>query len=145
MNSASDTKKLLRECEAGIKMGIASLDDVMAKANDFALEQTIGNSRQEHIALRTDAQVQLSQLADKGKNPNPAAKLMSHMKTKMVTEFDSSDGAVARLVTKGCDMGITSLNRYMEKYAAADSESRSLVCRVIAAEERLINDMKGYI
>ena len=30
----SDTIKLLRECDAGIKMGVASIDDVLDYVND---------------------------------------------------------------------------------------------------------------
>ena len=116
-----DTEKLLKECDAGIKMGIASLDDVMNSVSDYHLEQV------------------------KGKEPNPAAKTMSHMKTKAVTAYDKSDRAVARLVGKGCDMGVKSLDRYLQKYEGADDTSRQLAADIIDAERRLSESMNFYM
>ena len=34
-----DTIKLLRECDAGVKMGVASIDDVLDQVRSRALEQ----------------------------------------------------------------------------------------------------------
>ena len=34
-----DTIKLLRECDAGVKMGVASIDDVLDQVHSRALEQ----------------------------------------------------------------------------------------------------------
>lgn len=147
MNGAKndDTVKLLRECDAGIKMGIASLEDVISCSNDYALEQRLKQSKTEHEQLRAQTEMMLNSIPDKGKQPNPAAKTMSHMKTKMVTAMDTSDRAVARLITKGCHMGVSSLNRYLDKYAAADRESRDLACRIINEEEQLSRSLRKYL
>ena len=34
-----DTIKLLRECDAGVKMGVASFEDVLSQVNSDALKQ----------------------------------------------------------------------------------------------------------
>lgn len=140
-----DTIKLLRECDAGIKMGIASLEDVISSSNDYDLEQRLKQSKTEHEQLRTETEIQLNQFHDKGKQPNPAAKAMSHVKTKLVTSVDKSDRAVARLITKGCEMGVNSLNNYLEKYAAANMSSRDLANKVIASEKQLASYLKQYL
>ena len=46
-----DTIRLLRECDAGVKMGIASIDDVMDDVKSDSLRQYLGNCRNEHIEL----------------------------------------------------------------------------------------------
>ncbi len=38
-----DTIKLLRECDAGIKMGTASIADVLDKVNDTKLKEMLEN------------------------------------------------------------------------------------------------------
>lgn len=144
-NSESDTKKLLRECDAGIKMGISTLDDVMNSVGDVNLEQRLKSSKQEHENFRTVAEVMLNDIKDEGKSPNPMAKTMSHMKAKMATAVNKNDSTAAKLVTQGCDMGIKSLNRYLDKYTEADSRSRSLAMDIISAEEELVTDLKKYI
>ena len=40
-----DTIKLLRECDAGIKMGTASIADVLDKVNDTKLKEMLENCR----------------------------------------------------------------------------------------------------
>ena len=46
-----DTVKLLRECNAGIKMGVQSIDDLLPKAEDDRLKDTLSQSKQEHEKL----------------------------------------------------------------------------------------------
>lgn len=43
-----DTVKLLRECDAGVKMGIASLDDVLEQAHSAALRQSLIQCKSAH-------------------------------------------------------------------------------------------------
>lgn len=141
--SEKDTKKLLRECDAGIKMGIASLDDMVSKAADPELEQVIRQSKQEHIKLRAETEKQLNKIGDKGKAPNPMAKSMSYVKTQLTMQT-GTDRDAAGLVTKGCEKGIQSLNRYLDKYRYADSRSKTLAKDVIAAEQKLISELDKY-
>ncbi|MGN1090245.1 MAG: hypothetical protein ACI4Q6_07575 [Huintestinicola sp.] len=140
-----DTRKLLRECDAGIKMGISSLDDVMNSVSDCRLEKLIKDGKKEHEQLRVRAENYLNRINDKGKAPNPIATAMSHAKTKTVTAFDKSDRAVARLVGKGCDMGVKSLGNYIEKYAAADQSCVQLADDIITAEKRLSESLEPYM
>lgn len=140
----SDTEKLLKECDAGIKMGIASLEDVMSASYDPNLERRIKSGKKEHEELRVRTEDRLNHIGCAGKDPAPMAKLMSHMKTKLVTAYDPGDKAVARLVSDGCDMGVKSLSRYLDKYAAADADSKALAGDIIAAERQLTADMKRF-
>lgn len=144
-NSESDTKKMLRECDAGIKMGISVLDDVISSVNDVALEQTLKNAKSEHERLRAETETLLNNIKDEGKSPNPAAKAMSHMKTKMSVAAGEPDSTAARIITKGCDMGVRSLNRYLDKYQSADGRSVKLTRDIIAAEEKMITDLSKYL
>ena len=141
--SEEDTKKLLRECDAGIKMGIASLDDMVSKAADPELEQVLKDSKQEHIKLRVKAEKQLNKIGDKGKAPNPMAKSMSYVKTQLTMQT-GTDKDAAGLVTKGCEKGIQSLHQYLDKYSCADSQSRGLTTEIIAAEQKLISELGRF-
>ncbi len=144
-NDTNDTEKLLRECDAGIKMGIATLDDVMNSVGDWDLEQRLKKSKKEHEAFRVSAEVMLSEIKNEGKDPNPIAKTMSHIKTKAATAVNKDDSTAAKLVIKGCEMGISSLDRYLGKYQNADSRSKSLARDVITEEQSLITDLRKYV
>ena len=138
-----DTLKLLRECDAGIKMGISSLDDMVTKAADPELETALKQSKQEHIMLRAEAEKQLSRLKDKGKSPNAMAKSMSAVKTGLTMQT-GTDKDAARLISDGCEKGISSLNKYLEKYHYADEKSKRLTREIISAEQHLITELDRF-
>lgn len=52
-----DTIKLLRECDAGIKMGTASIADVLDKVNDTKLKEMLENCKDQHQDLQKDWKV----------------------------------------------------------------------------------------
>lgn len=139
-----DTEKLLRKCDAGIKMGISSLEDVIPKAADPQLEQILKQGRQEHIRLRAETERQLNRIRDKGKSPSGMARSMSSLKTQMTMQ-SGGDPDAARLVTRGCEKGIDSLNKYLDKYHYADEKSKGLTNDLIAAEQKLIDELDGFM
>ena len=47
-----DTVKLLRECDAGIKMGISSIEDVQGHVTSDTLEQLLSQCREGHQQLQ---------------------------------------------------------------------------------------------
>ena len=140
-----DTIKLLRECDAGIKMGIASIDDVLdhVKAENFRKKLT--DCKKEHAQLQTEIQKLLDKYHDDGKNPNPIAKSMSWMKTTMKLGMEESDATIADLMTDGCNMGVKSLNKYLNQYKAADEISKDITKRLINLEEQLAIDIRQFL
>ena len=140
-----DTIKLLRECDAGIKMGVASIDDVLDHVKSRKLHGFLSRNKQEHELLKSEIQTLLDQYGDEGKNPNPIAKGMSWMKTNVKLSMNESDHTIADLITDGCNMGVKSLNRYLNEYKAADEISKDITKRLIHLEETLTTDLRGYL
>ena len=140
-----DTVKLLRECDAGIKMGVASIDEVLEHVRCGELEQILTGSKKEHEKLQSELETLLGRYHDDGKDPNPIAKGMSWMKTNVKLGIDESDAVVADLITDGCNMGVKTLNRYLNQYKAADETSKDLTKRLIREEEQLAIDLRAYL
>lgn len=140
-----DTIKLLRECDAGIKMGVASIDDVVDRTKSPEFRAKLSNCKAEHEKLKTEINSLLKQYQDDGKNPNPIAKSMSWMKTNVKLGMDESDSTIADLMTDGCNMGVKSLNKYLNQYEAADEVSKDITKRLINLEEQLTIDMRQYL
>lgn len=140
-----DTIKLLRECDAGVKMGISSIDDVLPKVKSDSLEQYLVNCRNEHVRLQEEIEVLLENYQDDGKDPNPMAKGMSWIKTNVKLAVDESDETIADLMTDGCNMGVKSLNQYLNQYEAASEKSKDICKRLINLEEKLTTDIRGYL
>ena len=140
-----DTIKLLRECDAGIKMGTASIDDVLEHVHSSRLKQHLTDCKQQHDALQKEIQTQLDKYHDEGKDPNPVAKGMSWMKSSFKLGIDDSDKTIADLMTDGCNMGIKSLNKYLHQYKAADEVSKDITKRLIAQEEQLAAGLRPFL
>lgn len=141
----SDTIKLLRECDAGIKMGVASIDDVLDYVHDETLRRYLADCRDEHNKLKEEIQVLLDQYHDDGKEPNPMAKGMSWMKTNVKLVMDESDETIADLMTDGCNMGVKSVNKYLNQYKAADEKTKDIAKRLINLEEKLAVDIRCFL
>lgn len=141
----SDTIKLLRECDAGIKMGVAAIDDVLDYVHDETFRKYLADCREKHRKLKEEIQSLLDQYHDEGKEPNPMAKGMSWMKTNVKLIMDESDETIADLMTDGCNMGIKSLNRYLNQYKAADETSKNITKLLIDLEEKLAVDIRCFL
>ena len=140
-----DTIRLLRECDAGIKMGISSIDDVLdhVKSGDF--RQKLKHCKDAHGQLQSEIQTLLDKYQDDGKEPNPIAKGMSWMKTNMKLGMEESDATIADLMTDGCNMGVKSLSKYLNQYRAADETSKDIAKRLVTLEESLAVDIRRYL
>lgn len=141
----SDTIKLLRECDAGIKMGAASIDDVLEYVRDDKFQKLLADCRDKHDKLKEDIQILLEEYHDDGKEPNPMAKSMSWMKTNVKLVMNESDETIADLMTDGCNMGVKSLHKYLNQYKAADEKSKDITKRLINLEEKLALDIRCFL
>lgn len=141
----SDTIKLLRECDAGVKMGVSSINDVIDDVKSQALRQSLRRCKDEHNQLSGEIDALLAKYHDEGKSPNPIAKSMSWIKTNAMLLADRTDSTIADLMTDGCNMGVKSLSKYLNQYKAADEVSKDITKRLINLEKQLTNDISQYL
>ena len=140
-----DTVKLLRECDAGVKMGIASIDDVLPRVHSKDLQALLSKCKKAHEVLERELETLLEKYRDDGKEPNPMAKGMSWVKTNMMLAMKETDATIAGLMTDGCNMGVKSLNKYLNEYKAADEVSKDITKRLINLEEQLAINIRDYL
>lgn len=140
-----DTIKLLRECDAGIKMGVKSIDDVMDRVKSPELKHLLNACKDEHDKLDKELQQLLGKYEDEGKDSNFIAEKMAKMKTEMKLQMNETDKTIADLMTDGCNMGVKSLNKYLNQYAAADEKSKDITKRLINLEGQLALDIRKFL
>lgn len=141
----NDTIELLKECNAGIKMGISSIDDVLESAENEKFRTLLSDCKKEHEKLEKETKEILNDYDDSGKDPNPIAKGMSWIKTNVMLSVDESDKTIADLITDGCNMGVKSLNKYLNKYEAAEEKVKDITKKLINLEEKLAVDIRCYL
>ena len=140
-----DTIRLLRECDAGVKMGVKSIDEVLGYVKADPLKKKLTLCKEEHEKLSREINEELSRFKDDGKDPNPIAEVMSWVKTNVKLAMNESDHTIADLITDGCNMGVKSLNKYLNKYEAADEFSKDVTKKLINLEEQLAIDLREYL
>ena len=140
-----DTVKLLRECDAGIKMGISSINDVVDSTEDKRLRDMLDECKRRHEVLEIEVGALLDEHYESGKNPSIMALGMSKLKTSAKMMMKPRDETVADLMTDGCNMGVKSLSKYLNEYAAADEWSKDVAKKLIALEAKLSEDMRDYL
>lgn len=141
----NDTVKLLRECDAGVKMGVSAINDVLTNVSSDQFRQCLTDCRNQHEILQTEIKDALNRRGVETKEPTPIARGMSAMKTNVKLAVNDSDATVADLMTDGCNMGVKSLHRYLNQYSNADGESKGIATRLIGLEDNLAKDIRVYL
>ena len=126
-------------------MGIASITEVLEYIHAEDLRHRLADCKSKHEDLGDEIKKMLDNYHDSGKDPNPIAKGMSWVKTNVKLAVNESDGAIADLMTDGCNMGVKSLNRYLNQYKAADETSKDIAKRLINLEEKLTVDIRSFL
>ena len=141
----NDTIRLLRECNAGVKMGISSVEEILPKVENTKLKDLLQAHLNTSHDIMNKTYEMLASCGDDGKEPNKMAKGMSYIKTNMKIAMEHSDSTIADLITEGCDMGIRSLQRYVNQYQAADDCAKKIATELMEAEGHLRDCMRQYL
>ena len=140
-----DTIDLLTECDSGTKRAVRSIDEVLEEIKDSNLRQKLSESKEHHTKLGNELHALLLKYNSEEQDPAPLAKGMSWLKTNMKMGMEHSDATAADLITDGCNMGIKSLYKYLNKYSAANQVSKDICKRLISIEDALCKDMRVYL
>ena len=141
----TDTINLLRECNAGIKMGEDAIKQVLPHAKNNDLRHTLEVCKNTHASLGDETHALLLAYGANTKDPHPIVSKMSSMKIYGTLMMRENDKTIANLMTDGCDMGIKSLSGYLNKYKKADDGAKNIAKRLIASEEYLENKLRDFL
>ena len=140
-----DTIKLLKECDAGSKMAVSAIDDALDYVKDKEMLALLTETKKHHEKLGNDLHEMLNEHEADEKEPSMMAKGMSKIKMSVKLGMDNSDETVADLIVDGCDMGIKSLQKYMNQYPTADKKAKDLCKRLINIEDELRRELYSYL
>lgn len=142
---SQDTIELLKECDAGCKMAIDSMEQIGKFVTDDKLKTIITKYNNDHIKMEEDIHRMLNNVHAEGQDPNPIAKASSWLQSevKMMMKCDSKQAA--SLLTDGCNMGVKSLNEYKNAYKAADDKSVAICERLCDIETSMAKDLQCFL
>ncbi len=139
------TVTLLKECNAGCKMAVGSIDRIKEFLMNAELEQTLTAYKEQHKKLEEESSKLLAELGERGQQPDKIASAFSWITTevKLLVKDDSTQ--IAKILMNGCNMGIQSISECMNKCPDASHDSISLAKKLVKCEEKLMEDMKKYL
>ena len=139
------TVTLLKECNAGCKMAVGSIDRIKEFLMNAELEQTLTAYKEQHKKLEEESSKLLAELGERGQQPDKITSAFSWITTevKLLVKDDSTQ--IAKILMNGCNMGIQSISECMNKCPDASHDSISLAKKLVKCEEKLMEDMKKYL
>ena len=142
---SQDTVELLKECDAGCKMAIDSMEQISRYVSDDKLKSIIRKYNDAHIKLEKDIHRLLNTIGEEDKDPNAMAKASSWLQSevKMMMRCDAKQAA--HLLTDGCNMGIKSLCEYKNEYAAADDKSVQICEKICDMETKMVYELQPFL
>lgn len=140
-----DTINLLKECNAGAKMVINGINDVIKKVDNKKLLSILEKYLKDHEKLEEKIEDELKKFNAEEKEPNPLAKAMSWAKINMKLIKGEHDKIIADLMTEGCNMGIKSICRYLNEYDSAMESIKGLCYDLVEIEENFSKDLRKFL
>jgi hypothetical protein len=141
----NDTTELLKECNAGSKMAVDAIDQILPMTRSDDLRRLLRDNKEKHTELGEKIHSELSRSGSREEDPPAAAKTMAHVTTSVKMMLKPDDHEVANIITDGCNMGIKSLHEYLNQYQAAAPEARKLTGELADLEASLMEDLQQYL
>ena len=142
---SQDTVELLKECDAGCKMAIDSMEQIGKYVDDKKLKDIIMKYNEAHIQLEDTSHRILNAAGAEGGEPGIWAKTFASLQAKVKLMMKDDVHQAASLLTDGCNMGIKSLHEYKNKYKAADEQSVGLCDQLCDLETKMVNELQPLL
>ncbi len=140
-----NSKKLLKECDAGTKMAVETINQVLPSIHNSSFREGLEKYRNAHVSFGDKLHSLLNKGGETSGDLPAMAKLSARMMTGMKLMLDDSDKRIASMLTDGCSTGIKSLGKYLNQYIDADKHSREIAGNIIRLEESMMEDLRAYL
>ena len=142
---SQDTVELLKECDAGCKMAIDSMEQISKYVSDDKLKTIIQKYNGAHIKMEEDIHRLLNTIGEEDKEPNPIAKASSWIQSEVKMMMNCDSKQTAHLLTDGCNMGVKSLCEYKNQYKAAEDKSVQICDKLCDLETKMTYELREFL
>lgn len=140
-----DTINLLKECNAGCKSGTNSMEQVLPYIENEKFKSIIDEYNDKHIKIGDECHQMLNAYHEQEKDPSVSAKAFSWISTEVKLIMNNDTHEIADIMIDGCNMGIKSVSKYINKYKNASKESVDLAKKLVKTEQEFMNQLLGYL
>lgn len=140
-----DSVNLLRECSAGCKMAIDTMDHVKSHVEDKQLMIILDKYLDAHDKIQNECHDIMKEANIEDKDQNTIAQLFATMKSRIMLLMDNDKSEAASILTDGCGMGVKSLSEYINKYKKSDKKIINVAHRLRDLEESMLGDLQPML
>ena len=142
---SQDTIELLKECDAGCKMAVDSMEQIGKYVTNDQMKSIIKKYNGAHIKLEEDIHRLLNNIGEEDKDPSPIAKASSWIQSEVKMMMNCDAKQAAHLLTDGCNMGVKQLCEYKNAYKAADEKSVQMCEKLCDLETKMTYELQPYL
>ena len=142
---SNDTVELLKQCNSGAKMAVNALDEVLPMVDSAKMRDLLRDNKAHHAELGNKLHDLIEAEGAREEDPPMMAKVMSDMSIGAKLIMHPNDKEIASILTDGCNMGIKSVNEYLNKYGEASGEAKRVSGELIDLEQQLMGDLTQYL
>lgn len=140
-----DTIDLLSKCDSGCKMAIDSINKVIDKTDNVKLHSILLKYLNEHKKLQHRIIDRLDEFDMSEQSPNAIAKAMSNLKINFKLIKGQHDKEIADVMIDGCNMGIKTINKYINQYSTALECIKKLSYDLAQIEDNFVKELIPYL
>lgn len=137
--------ELLKECNSGCKNATNSMEQVLPYVKEEKLKKIIGDYNKKHIKLGDECHKLLNEIGEDEKDPNPISQTMASLGTEVKLMVNDKTEKIAELMVDGCNMGIKSLSKVVNKYKGAENKAKDISFEIISIEQDFMNELLAFL
>ncbi len=140
-----DDQQLLSYIYQNADMGVGGILQVLETAEGDSFRDALQSQLGEYDQIRSEAVTLLRKKGSEPKAPSILKQMTAKATAAAETLRDRSPSAIAGMMIKGNAMGLQKMTGRLSEYAGDDKEVRRLAGKLIATEQRNIEQMKSFL
>lgn len=141
----SESNALLDYIAKNCEMGKSAMRQLFPVIRDQSFKRLVESQYREYDEIYDLAAKELKSHGEEASAVNPAAKLSSYVMIRINTGKETSDEEMAKLMFKGSSTGIAEITKHLNHLNDAQPQVRELADRLLAFEQRNVEELKPYL
>ena len=137
--------ELLNYIHQNAEMGEDTIEQLLGIARNDEFKNMLRSQLDEYKMIDDMANDKLKELGKSPKDIGAITKARTYMAINLKTMTNKSPSNISQMMIQGSTMGIIDITKKMKEYSDADKEVMDLAQRLLAFEQRNVDECKKYL
>ena len=144
-NQTNSSTELLNFVAKNCEMGKSSINQLLPMIHEEEFRKTVEAQYREYAEIDSLADRALAKRGSEAEHVGAMAKVSSYLMINAGALLDDSVQHMAEMMCKGSSNGIIEITRHLSAHRDAEPEVQGLANRLLAAEERNVEELKQFL